>query len=99
MTTTNGVPQGFAGVVTVAPQSVHQSIKSQVDAALKGVKEGKTMAVLNVKTGAGLNLAIAHRRTIETGILKGGEWEVVTWVGKSGWSKPIDKGVSVSFTR
>lgn len=93
-TTHNGVTQPFAGVVTVAPQAVHQSIKSQVDAALQGVKAGKTMAVLNVKTGSGLNLAIAHR-----GEIAGGEWEVVTWIGKSGWQKPLDKGVSISFSR
>lgn len=99
MTGLNGVSQPFAGVVTVHPQSVHQTIKEQVDAALKGVKEGKTMAVLNVKTGSGLNLAVAHRIPVESGILKGGEWEIVTWVGKSGWQKPIEGGVSVSFSR
>lgn len=91
MTTTNGVPQAFAGVVTVAPQSVHQSIKSQVDAALKGVKEGKTMAILTVKTGSGLNLAVAHKLN--------DHFEVVSWVGKSGWQKPIEGGVSVSYSR
>lgn len=87
----NGVNQPFAGVVTVAPQSVHQTIKAQVEDALRGVKEGKTMAVLNVKTGSGLNLAIAHKLN--------DHFEVVTWVGKSGWQKPIDGGVSVAFSR
>ena len=95
----NGSVQPFAGVVTVAPQSVHQSIKSQVDDALRGVKEGKTMAVLNVKTGSGLNLAIAHRDVFKTGMLEGAQWEVVAWVGKSGWQKPLDKGVSISFSK
>lgn len=98
--TINGISQAFAGVATVAPTDVHQTIKSQVDAMLKGVTEGKTMAVLNVKTGSGINLAVAHRsQVIEHGLLKGGTWEVVTWVGKSGWQKPIDGGVSVAFSR
>lgn len=87
----NGVPQPFAGVVTVAPQSVHQSIKAQVDNALQGVKEGKTMAILNVKTGSGLNLAVAHKLNEN--------WEVISYVGKSGWQKPIDGGVSIAFSR
>lgn len=98
--TINGIPQSFAGVAVAAPQSVHQTIKSQVDAALQGVKEGQTMAVLNVKTGTGVNLAVAHRSAvIEHGLLKGGSWEVVSWIGKSGWHAPIDKGVSVAFSR
>jgi hypothetical protein len=87
----NGVPQSFAGVATVPPQSVHQSIKDQCDAALKGVKEGKTMAILNVKTGAGVNLAIAHKL--------GEHFEIVSYIGKSGWQKPMEDGVSVAFSR
>lgn len=89
--TLNGNPQTFAGVVTVAPQSVHQSIRSQVDNALRGVKEGQTMAILTVKTGAGANLAVAHRI--------GEDWTVAAFVGKSGWQSPIEAGVSVSFSR
>ena len=91
MTGVNGIVQPFAGVVTVPPQSVHQTIKQQVDDALRGVKEGKTMAVLTVKTGAGANLAIAHKIN--------DHFEVVSWIGKSGWQKPIEGGVSVSFSR
>ncbi|NBR87822.1 MAG: hypothetical protein EB141_12695 [Verrucomicrobia bacterium] len=91
MSNLNGTPQTFAGVVTAAPQSVHLSIKEQVEAALQGVKEGRTMAILNVKTGSGLNLAVAHKFN--------DQWEVITYVGKSGWQKPIEGGVSVAFSR
>lgn len=99
MTTLNGTQTPFAGVVTVPAESVHQSIKEQVAATLQGVKAGKTMAVLSIKTGSGANLAIAHRDTFDSGILKGTEWEVVSWVGKSGWQKPVNGGVSVAFSR
>lgn len=95
----NGVPQSFAGVVTTAPTDVHQSIREQVSSTLQGVKEGRTMAILNIKTGSGVNLAVAHKHTVETGIFKGGEWEVLTYIGKSGWQKPIEGGVSVAFSR
>lgn len=91
MSALNGVSQPFAGVVTVPAQSVHQSIKSQVDDALRGVKAGQTMAVLTVKTGSGANLAIAHKINEH--------FEVVSWVGKSGWQKPLEGGVSVAFSR
>ena len=91
MTGVNGIHQPFAGVVVVPPQSVHQTIKQQVDDALRGVKEGKTMAVLTVKTGAGANLAIAHKIN--------DHFEVVSYIGKSGWQSPISGGVSVAFSR
>lgn len=91
MTNLNGSSHTFAGVVTVPAQSVHQSIKDQVDAALQGVKEGKTMAVLTVKTGAGANVAIAHKM--------GDDWSVALFVGKSGWQQPISGGVSIAFSR
>lgn len=91
MASLNGASVPFAGVVTVEPQSVHQSIKAQVDDALRGVKEGKTMAILTVQTGSGLNMAVAHRFNEH--------FEVVSWVGKSGWQKPIEGGVSVVFSR
>lgn len=88
---TNGSPVAFAGVVTVPPGAVHASIKAQVDAALHGVKQGKTMAILTVKTGAGANLAVAHKFNEH--------WEIVSYVGKSGWQTPIEGGVSVSYSR
>lgn len=89
--TANGVRVPLQGVVTVAPKSVHQSIKSQVDAALQGVKAGKTMAILNVTTESGVNLAIAHRINEH--------FEVVSWIGKSGWQQPIAGGVSIAYSR
>lgn len=103
MTSLNGTPQPFGGVVTVPATSIHESIQRQAMETLKGVKEGHTMAVLSVHTQSGVNLAIAHRQTIESGVLKGGEFQIVTWVGKSGWDKPLmarpDGGVSIAFSR
>lgn len=87
----NGTPQSFQGVVTVPSASVHQSIQAQVHQALQGVKEGKTMAILTVQTGSGANLAIAHKFN--------DHFEVVTYVGKSGWQSPVAGGVSVAFSR
>lgn len=92
-------PTPLVGVVTVPSESVHVSIRAQVDAALQGVKQGKTMAVLTVKTERGVNLAIAHRDAFTSGLLKDVEWQVVLYAGKSGWDRPVDGGVSVSFTR
>lgn len=87
----NGNPISFAGVVQVPEQSVHQSIKSQVDAALQGVKAGKTMAILTVKTGTGANLAVAHKFNEH--------FEVVSWIGKSGWQSPVEGGVALTYSR
>lgn len=96
--TRNGtiVPFVAPGVVTMPPESVHQSIKAQVDAALAGVKAGRTMAILNVHTHKGVNLAVAHRFS--------DHFEVVAYVGKSGWDRPLDTssvegGVSVAYSR
>jgi hypothetical protein len=87
----NGTPVAFAGVQSVPAQSVHQLIKSQVDEALRGVKDGKTMAILTVKTGSGANIAVAHKVN--------DHFEVVSWIGKSGWQKPLEGGVSVAYSR
>lgn len=99
----NGTPKDFAGVVTVPAGSIHESIQRRAAEALHGVTDGHTMAVLSVHTQSGVNLAIAHRHTVESGILKGGEFQVVAWIGKSGWDKPLlsrpDGGVSIAFSR
>lgn len=89
--TANGTRQTFAGVVTVPQASVHQSIREQVDQALRGVKAGKTMAILTVHTGSGANLAVAHKFN--------DHFEVISWVGKSGWDKPVTGGVAITYSR
>lgn len=94
----NGAVVPFGGVVTVPTQAVHIDIQDQVMKSLAGVGAGKTMAVVNVQTGKGMNLAIAHRETVEDGFLKG-EWTVATWVGKSGWNAPVVGGATVAWSR
>ena len=94
----NGKPVAFAGVVTVPPEAVHIDIHDQVMKSLAGIKDGKTMAVVNVQTGRGMNLAVAHREQVAEGIWKG-SWTVATWIGKSGWSEPIAGGATVAWSR
>ena len=91
MSNRNGAPQTFAGVVTVPPKLVHIDIKRQVAQALEGVENGQTMAVLNVRTGAGVNIVVAHKFNKN--------WQVDLYVGKSGWDRPVEGGATVSFTR
>lgn len=86
------------GVVTVPPSAVHLDIHKAVQQALQGVKDGQTMAVVNVQTGRGVNLAIAHRERVTTGVFKG-DWIVETWVGKSGWQQPVEGGATLAWSR
>ena len=86
----NGTPQPI-GVITVPTTSVHLDIQEQVRKSLAGLPSGQTMAVLNVTTGKGINLAVAHKLNQH--------FEVVAYVGKSGWDQPVEGGVSVSFSR
>ena len=87
----NGAPVPFGGVITVPAKAVHLDIKAQVAKALEGVDKADTMAVVNVRTGAGINLAVAHKFN--------DEWDVALWVGKSGWQSPLEYGATVSFSR
>lgn len=91
MADVNGKPVPFAGVVRVPAKAVHIDIQKQVATLLAGVPQGQTMAVVNVVTGAGVNLAIAHKA--------GKHWTVGMYVGKSGWDQPIEGGASVAFSR
>ena len=86
----NGTPTGD-GVVTVPTTSVHLDIQEQVRKSLAGLPEGRTMAVLNVTTQKGINLAIAHKLN--------DHFEVVGYIGKSGWDQPVEGGVAVAFAR
>ena len=87
----NGTSVPLTGVVTVPTTSVHLDIQEQVRKSLAGLPTGQTMAVLNVTTKSGVNLAVAHKFNEH--------FEVVSWIGKSGWQKPVEGGVSVSFSR
>jgi hypothetical protein len=87
----NGAPVPFGGVVVAPSSAIHLDIKRQVAQVLEGVEPGETMAVVNVRTGSGVNLAVAHKFN--------DEWQVDLWVGKSGWDKPIEYGATLSFSR
>lgn len=79
-------PAGALGV------SIHQQIQDQVAKALGDIPPGRsTIAAVSVTTGAGINLAIAHKVD--------DKWKVAAWVGKSGWDKPIEGGASITFTQ
>lgn len=88
-------PTKEQGVVTVPLSSIHESIQRSVDESLKHVEPGTTMAVLSLHTQTGINLAIAHKFN--------DHFKVVTWIGKSGWDKPLKKdgagGVSFTYSR
>lgn len=87
----NGATVPLQGVVTMAPSSIHLDIREQVAKSLAGVPDGKTMAVVNVTTKAGVNLAIAHKFN--------DHWMVDLYVGKSGWQSPVEGGATVAFSR
>jgi hypothetical protein len=80
------------GVVTVPARAVHIDIQQEVAAVLQGVEPGKTMAVLNLRTSRGVNLAIAHKFN--------DRWTTALWVGKSGWDQALPEGgITVAYSR
>jgi hypothetical protein len=83
--------QPVPGVVVVPAKAVHIDIQQEVATMLKGIEPGKTMAVLNVRTGAGVNLAVAHKFNER--------WQTQFWIGKAGWQQPIEGGVTVAYSR
>lgn len=78
------------GVVTVPTSVVAASIQAQALEYLRLLPPESNGAVLQIETGAGFNLAVAHKS-------KGGRWGVTTWVGKSGWAQPVSGGVSAQI--
>lgn len=84
-------PPAPPGVATVRTPAVHLDIQREVAAMLAGVGAGRTMAVLTVRTGRGINLAVAHKWNHQ--------WSTELWVGKSGWDQPVAGGVAVAFSR
>jgi len=83
------------GVATVsaqeAPKRIAASIRSQVAKALLDVPAGRTMAVVSIQTGAGVNLALAHKFN--------NHWTAELYLGKSGWDQPVQGGALVTFSR
>jgi len=83
------------GVVTVPQSSVHLDIQRQVTQFLQGVQPGTTMAVLNLHSKSGVNLAVAHKF--------GDHWDTALWIGKSGWDTPlkdsVEGGVTLTYSR
>lgn len=95
-------PLGEKGVAVARATAVHIDIHKEVARVLTGVKPGATMAALSITTDAGVNLAIAHKKIITSGpdFLKGGEWGVELWIGKSGWDRtPPAGGVQIMFSK
>lgn len=84
------VPPTTLGVAYAEPGVVSASIKAQVASALAEIPADKRSAIVAVATERGWNAAVAARL--------GGGMQVVAWVGKSGWDKPLSgttKGVYV----
>ncbi len=85
-------PPAPPGVVVAPPQVVHLDIHDQVMKSLqRDVEPGHTLAMLSIQTGKGINLAVAHKEKVTDGFFEG-DWVVESWIGKSGWDQPIDKG-------
>lgn len=96
-------PPGQPGVAVTPAAGVHLDIHKLVEDELKratgtGALDGKTMAVLSVTTDRGVNLAVAHRETVETGLFRG-QWTTELWVGKHFDKAPPAGGVQIIFAR
>lgn len=74
------------GVIFADPGIISSSIKSQVSAALAEIPKDKTLAIVGVATWEGWNTALAAR--------VGDDLQVVGWIGKKGWDKPLVDGVT-----
>lgn len=91
-------PPGVPGVVVLPPPAVHLDIHTQVQKFLKAeLKDGQTMAMLSLTTDQGLNLAIAHKEKVTEGFFEG-DWIVESWIGKSGFDKPLAGGIQVMWS-
>lgn len=84
-------PAPIAGVVTVPTRAVHLDIQQQVATMLQGVEPGKTMAVLNIPTSKGFNLAVAHKFN--------NHWSTALWIGKAGWDAAPQGALTVAYSR
>lgn len=86
------LPPTAPGVVLVPASAVHIDIHDQVMKSLgRDVEPGHTLAMIGIQTGKGINFAIAHKEKVADGFFEG-DWVIESWIGKSGWQEPIDKG-------
>jgi len=86
------------GVAVMPPSLIHLDIHEQVSKFLKTeLKEGQTMVALSLQTDRGLNIAIAHKEKVADGFFEG-DWVVESWIGKSGWDKPLAGGIQVMWS-
>jgi hypothetical protein len=84
--------QPISGVVVVPTKAVHIDIVQEVATMLQGIEAGKTMAVLNIRTSKGVNIAVAHKFNQR--------WSTALWIGKSGWDEaPPEGGITVAYSR
>ncbi len=91
-------PLPTPGVVLTPPGAIHLDIHDQVQRFLKTeIKDGQTMAMLSLQTDRGLNFAIAHKEKVADGFFEG-DWIVESWIGKSGFSKPLAGGIQVMWS-
>lgn len=80
------LPPVSAGVAYADPGVIAGSIKAQVSAALAEIPPDKRAAIVAVATEKGWNAAVAAR--------VGPHMQVVAWMGKSGWDRPLLDGVA-----
>jgi hypothetical protein len=80
------------GVVVASPETVHVDIHDQVMKSLRrDVEPGHSLAMVSITTDRGVNLAFAHKERAENGVFEG-DWVVESYIGKSGWDQPLNKG-------
>lgn len=97
-------PNQPQGVVITPPGAVHIDIHEQVMKSLrKDVEPGHFVAMVGIQTDRGINFAVARKDHVTEGIFKG-DWVVESWIGKSGWNKPLSTdgfqgGVQVMWSR
>lgn len=75
------LPPTALGVAYADPGVIDAAIQRQVAQALGSIPADKRSALVMVATEKGWNSAVAARI--------GGGMEVVAWIGKSGWDRPL----------
>lgn len=77
----------LAGVAVLsAPQhTISEDLDRVVAEELAKANPGSTTVALNVRTSTGVNLVVATRSA-------GGHLAASLWIGKSGWTEPVNKG-------
>lgn len=86
---------GVLGVTAMPDSAIAASIKRQVAEATALIPEGHTVAMVGIATKRGMNLALVARKESE----RWGDVNVSAWIGKTGWDAPIDRGVSLMWSK